>query len=136
MIVCTITGLVLIVTDAWTVDGLCSTNMCLYAFEMGLKSTIGSYIVMIALFLFAYTTLLAWACCGEQAVEYIWGKRAVKLFRYVYIALVPIGALLHVSSVWLIADIAVSLMMLTNLAGVAALSERALNASLVVEQVS
>ncbi len=126
MVVCTITGLVLIVTDAWTTPGLSSTNMCLYAFDKGLQSSFGSYIVMIALLLFAYTTILAWACCGEQAIHYLCGSRAVSIFRYVYIVLVPVGTLFHVSSVWLVADIAISLMMLTNLLGIAALSETAI----------
>jgi AGCS family alanine or glycine:cation symporter len=101
--------------------------MCLHAFETGLQSSIGSYIVMTALFLFGYTTILAWACCGEQAVEYIGGPRAVKAFRFTYILLVPFGTMLHVTSVWLVADIAVSLMMLTNLIGVAALSATAIS---------
>lgn len=127
MIVCTITGLVLMVTDAWKIPGLKSTNMCVYAFQYGLGSNIGSYVVLFSLLMFAYTTVLAWACCGEKAVEYLFGKRFVRKFHYLYIALIPVGAITHVDFVWLIADVGVSFMMVTNLIGVAGLSRQVIN---------
>ncbi len=126
MVVCTVTGLVLIVTGAWNTPGMQSTNLCLYAFETGLGSQIGAYIVMVSLMLFAYTTILAWACCAERAVEYLWGSASISIFRYIFIALVPIGALMHVTVVWVLADIAMSGMVITNLIGIAALSAAAI----------
>lgn len=122
MIVCTVTGLVLIVTDAWQMPGLNSTNMCTYAFSKGLGSDIGAYVVIISLIMFAYTTILAWGYCAERAIEYIWGRQYIRWFQYLYIALVPVGAFAHVDTVWIIADIAVALMMAINLIGVAMLS--------------
>lgn len=122
MIVCTVTGLVLIVTDAWLIPGLSSTNMCTYAFSKGLGSDIGAYVVIVSLIMFAYTTILAWGCCAERAIEYIWGKRYIRWFQYLYIALVPVGAFAHVDTVWIVADIAIALMMVINLIGVARLS--------------
>lgn len=129
MIVCTITGLVLIVTDAWQIVGLKSTNMCTYAFEQGLGSKLGVYVVIISLLLFAYTTILAWSCCGERAVEYLFGKSKVRWFQYLYIALVPVGAFIHVDVVWMVADLAISLMLVMNLAGLAGLSGQVIQKS-------
>ena len=123
MIVCSTTGLVLIVTGAWLEPGLASTNMVTYAFQKGLGSTLGEYVVMIALFLFSYTTILAWACFGERAVGYLWGIKRIKAFQYFFILMIPVGALFQVDLVWLLADISISFMLAINMIGVAGLSK-------------
>lgn len=122
MVVCTVTGLVLIVTGAWLDPDLKSTNMCIAAFEQGLGHSFGSYVVITSLILFAYTTILSWSICGERAVEYLWGIKKVRWFQFCYILLIPVGSLVHVDSVWIIADTAISLMMVVNLIGISALS--------------
>lgn len=123
MIVCTGTGLVLIITDAWLDTNLISTNMVTWAFEKGLNNGIGKYIVMIALMMFAYTTILAWASCAERAVSFIWGLKRAYLFRYLYIAFIPLSLLVPGDLVWVLSDISISLMLSTNLIGVALLSK-------------
>lgn len=129
MIVCTTTGLVLIVTGAWQQPGLQSTNMVSYAFQTGLGHVAGSYIVIIALVLFAYTTILAWGCCGEKAVGFVFGPKAGKIFKYLYIVTIPLGAITHVDWVWLLADISISLMLTTNMIGVVGLSHEVIEDS-------
>ena len=123
MIVCTTTGIVLIITGAWQEPGLQSTNMVTHAFSQGLGTPVGGYIVIVALILFAYTTILAWSYCGEKALGFLVGPRYEKLFRYFYIALIPIGTLIHVNMIWILADIAITLMLVTNLIGVSGLSK-------------
>lgn len=127
MFVCTATGLVLLVTGAWEQAGLESTNMVTYAFQQGLGTDLGALLVVIALALFGYTTILAWACCGEKAVAFLSGNQFTGWFKYIYILMIPIGALIQVDLVWVLADISISLMLITNLIGVAGLS------SLVIE---
>lgn len=122
MIVCTTTGLVLIVTGAWQQPGLFSTNMVTYAFQEGLGSQAGMVIVLVALALFAYTTIVAWAYCGEKAMSYLCGDRYIRFFQYLYLFMIPIGTLVHVDLVWALADISISLMLMTNIIGVAGLS--------------
>ncbi len=129
MIVCTATGLVLLVTGAWLEPGLQSTNMVTYAFEKGLGSSIGSYIVIVALILFAYTTILAWACCAEKAIDYLFGGKYSDKFKYLYIAIIPVGTLLHVDMIWILADIAISMMLISNLIGVMGLSKEVIEES-------
>jgi AGCS family alanine or glycine:cation symporter len=121
MMVCTATGLVLLVTGAWQVPDLHSTNMVTHAFEMGLQGKIGFYVVMIALFLFAYTTVIAWAACADKAMQFLTGKTS-RLFQIIYIAFIPIGTLIHVDIVWALADVCISLMLILNLIGIAGLS--------------
>ncbi len=122
MLVCTTTGLILLMTGAWKVPGLKSTNMVTFAFEQGLGHPIGRYIVILALFLFAYTTILAWCCCAEKAWGYIFGTKRVKLLRWLYILLIPVGAIAHVDIVWLLADTTIAMMLCLNLVGIMRLS--------------
>lgn len=123
MVVCTMTGLVLILTGAWQEPGLQSTNMVTFAFEQGLGSQIGAVVVMVSIVLFAYTTILAWAYCGEKAVGFLFGPRQGHWFRYLYVAMIPVGALVQVDLVWALADISISLMLVTNMVGVIGLSK-------------
>lgn len=128
MIVCTATGLVLLLTGAWQTD-LQSTNMVTYAFSKGLNSSVGEFIVTGSLMLFAYTTILAWSYCGEKALGYLVGAEKGRIFRYVFIGLVPIGSIMQVRVVWSLADIGVTLMLVTNLIGIYKLSERVIATS-------
>lgn len=124
MIVCTATALVLMVTGAFTTDGLASTNMVIYAFSTVLGPKMGFYIVLIALALFGYTTTVAYATCMERAMGYLSDRKwVVKLVMCLYIAFIPVGSLLHVNFVWMVADISLTAMMVLNLIGVAGLSK-------------
>jgi alanine or glycine:cation symporter, AGCS family len=129
MVVCMTTGLVLIVTGAWQQPGLQSTTMVSYAFQEGLGHALGGYIVIIALVLFAYTTILAWGCCGERAVAFILGDRSAYLFKYFYLLMIPIGAITQVEWVWLLADVSISFMLITNMIGIAGLSHEVIKES-------
>lgn len=128
MIVCTTTGLVLILTGAWQTD-LQSTNMVTYAFTKGLGSSIGGYIVIVALILFAYTTILAWSYCGEKALEFLIGSKRSHWFRYLFIVLVPVGGLVQVDLIWTLADIAITLMLFINIIGIMGLSQHVIQSS-------
>ena len=123
MIVCTATSLVLIVTGAFSVEGLKSTNMVTHAFTQGLGSDIGAYVVIFSLLLFGYTTTLAWASCMEKAVTYLFGSRFVKYFMILYIFCVPMGALMQVDLIWILADLTYISMLLVNLIGVTGLAK-------------
>lgn len=129
MIVCTATGLVLIVTGAWQVPDLYSTNMVTYAFSKGLDSTIGGYIVIVALVLFAYTTILAWSYCGEKALGFLIGDEKAYYFRFFYMILIPVGSVMQVDMIWSLADISITLMLVTNLIGVMKLSKKVIVSS-------
>lgn len=122
MVVCTLTGVVLLVTGAWTGSGLESTNMCVEAFRRGFGLYEAGHIVTITLFFFAFTTILTWSFCADRAVEYLFGFEKTRYFQYLFIALIPVGAYAHVTLLWTIADISMSLMMALNVIGVLWLS--------------
>ncbi len=122
MIVCSATLIVLLVTGAYQQEGLVSTNMVTYAFGEAL-GPMGPYLVLTALFLFAFTCLIGMASCLDRAVEYLFGSRWIKLFRWIFIFMVPVGALLRVNLAWILADISLTMMLVLNVAAVAGLSK-------------
>lgn len=129
MIVCTTTGLVLLVTGVWQDPSLKSTIMVTRAFQDGLGHAMGAYVVIVALVLFSYTTILAWAFCAEKAIGFLFGCRSAEWFKYIYVALIPVGTLIHVDLIWRLADVSISLMLMTNLIGIVGLSKEVIGES-------
>lgn len=125
VIVCTMTGLVLAVTNVHggvgpNGDPLSGATMAITAFN----STIigGQYIVTIGLILFAFSTVIAWGYYGEKCFEYLLGERAVLPYRIIYSLLAIPGAALKMETVWHVADITNGLMAIPNLIALVALS--------------
>lgn len=125
VILCTMTGLAIIVTGAWDVglDGVAVTTR---AFQAGLpfEPRVSSFLLMVCLVCFAFTTILGWNYYSEKCLEYLIGEHgwAIKIFRRIYIACVFIGPFMTVSTVWTIADILNGLMAIPNLIAIVALS--------------
>ncbi|WP_104399007.1 alanine/glycine:cation symporter family protein [Vibrio penaeicida] len=121
IIICTMTGLTLILTGAWQGD-LAGAEMTTSAFAMGLNSdTFGPILVSIGLIFFAFTTILGWNYYGERCVVYLMGTKAVLPYKIVFVVLVASGAFLKLDMIWLIADIVNGLMAIPNLIGLIAL---------------
>ncbi|MCT4619383.1 MAG: sodium:alanine symporter family protein [Marinisporobacter sp.] len=120
IVVCTMTGLVLILTGAWQGDleGAAMTNA---AFSQALPG-VGQLIVTVGLMFFAFTTILGWNYYGERCTEYLLGVKWIKPFKYTYILLVAVGALLKLDTIWILADIVNGLMAIPNLIGLIGLS--------------
>ena len=121
IIICTMTGLALILTGAWQSD-LAGAAMTTHAFAVGLSSdTIGPLLVSIGLIFFAFTTILGWNYYGERCVVYLFGTKGILTYKIIFIALVASGAFLHLDMIWIIADIVNGLMAIPNLIGLIAL---------------
>ncbi|MGD9214046.1 MAG: sodium:alanine symporter family protein [Desulfobacteraceae bacterium] len=119
IVVCTMTGLVLILTGAWD-SGKTGAELTTFAFQSGIAG--GNYIVTIGLMLFAFSTILGWCYYGEKSIEYIFGLKAVKPYRYVFILFVGVGAIAKLNFVWSLSDTFNGLMAIPNLIGLLALS--------------
>jgi AGCS family alanine or glycine:cation symporter len=125
VIICSITGLVLAVTNVLGMtnehgESLNAAAMAITAFESTIPG--GSFVVSTGLMLFAFTTLIAWAYYGEKCYEYLFGKRYIVAFRIVYTLLVIPGAAMKMEMVWVFADIMNGLMAVPNLIALIALS--------------
>jgi AGCS family alanine or glycine:cation symporter len=120
IIVCSITGLVIVVTGAWT-SGETGAALSRLAFENSLPE-VGGHIVTVGLALFAFTTVLGWSVYGEKCVEYLFGVKSIIPFRILWVVAIPFGAILQLDFVWLVADTLNALMALPNLIALLLLS--------------
>jgi AGCS family alanine or glycine:cation symporter len=117
IIICTMTGLALILTGAWQTD-LAGAAMTTHAFAVGLQAdSLGPMLVSIGLIFFAFTTILGWNYYGERCVVFLMGTKAVLPYKIVFLCLVASGAFLHLDMIWIIADIVNGLMAIPNLIG-------------------
>lgn len=122
IVICTMTGLVLILTGAWN-SGLEGAAMTNAAFKSGLSiPIIGQMIVTIGLIFFAFTTILGWNYYGERCIAYLVGVKGIMPYRIIYILLVASGAFLKLNLIWIIADIVNGLMAIPNLIALVGLS--------------
>lgn len=112
LVVCTITGIVIILTGAWN-TGLQGASVTNYAFNHSLP--MGAMIVTISLLFFAFTTILGWCYYGERCFVYLAGVKGIKLYRITFISLVASGAFLQLDLIWILADIVNGLMAIPNL---------------------
>ncbi|MFT5235023.1 MAG: AGCS family alanine or glycine:cation symporter [Shewanella sp.] len=119
LIVCSITGLAIIVSGAWT-SGENGASLTSLAFSSALP--MGNYIVAISLSVFAFTTILGWSVYSEKCVQYLLGVKAVKPFRILWILVVPLGAISSLDFIWLLADTLNAMMAIPNLIALALLS--------------
>ena len=126
IVICTMTGLSIVITGAWQVEGLQGVEVTTYAFQHGLpfSSTFSAFILMICLVFFAFTTILGWDYYSERCLEYLVGGRGktILTYRWIYILAVFIGPYMTVEAVWTIADIFNGLMAFPNLIALIALS--------------
>ena len=147
IIVCTLTGLSIVMMDSYKVVGLEGTMTGLSivmmgswqdgslegiavttdAFQKGLffmPGQVAAFILMICLVFFAFTTILGWDYYGERCLEYLTNgsKVSVQIYRWLYILCVFIGPYMTVKAVWTIADIFNGLMAIPNIIALLALS--------------
>ena len=129
IIICSMTGLTIMVTGSYDTaleKNLEGVEVTANAFSNGLpwSDSIGSFMLMLCLAFFAFTTLLGWDYYSERCLEYLSGgnMKAVKIYKWMYIIAVFIGPFMTVSAVWTIADIFNGLMAIPNLIALVALN--------------
>ncbi len=112
IVVCSITGLVILLSGLWT-TGETGATLSSLAFEKALPY--GHHLVTFGLLLFAFTTLLGWSFYGEKCVQYLFGMKSITPFRWIWVIVIPIGATAKLDFTWLVADTLNALMAIPNL---------------------
>ena len=127
IIVCTLTGLSIVMMGSYQVKGIEGVQVTTDAFKKGLSflpAEVSAFILMVCLVFFAFTTILGWNYYGERCLEYLTNRnqKAVKVYRWLYILAVFIGPYMTVAAVWTIADIFNGLMAIPNIIALFVLS--------------
>ena len=118
IVICTITGLCLVVTGAWSapLEGVEITD---FAWRSGLPwaRSLSSFILMVCLIFFAFATIIGWNFYAERCVQYLTGKKrwVQKLYRVGYLIAIAVGPYFTVNAAWELADILNAVMALPNL---------------------
>ena len=116
IVICTISGLCLIVTGVWDhpLEGVEITEL---AWTTGLpwSPELSSYLLVICLVFFAFATIIGWSFYGERALAYLTGGRWIRAYRVGYLLALAVGPFLSVSAVFDLADILNAAMALPNL---------------------
>ncbi len=101
LIVCTMTGLVIVIMDVLP-SGISGASLTSMAFANAFPG--GEYIVTLGLCLFAFTTMIGWSFYGERCVVFLVGTRGILPFRILWVVAIPVGTVVQLDLVWLIAD--------------------------------
>jgi AGCS family alanine or glycine:cation symporter len=117
LLICTVTGLVILVTDSWT-SGSTGAALSVSAFETGLPGTWGDVVVTGGLVLFAFSTVIGWSYYGETGVVYLFGAKAAMPYRIAWLVFIYLGAVGSLHLVWDVADTLNGLMAIPNLIAV------------------
>lgn len=129
IIICSLTALVIVISGAWQ-SGDNGAVLTSNAFVYGLPA-IGESIITISLILFAFTTIIGWSYYGERCSAYIFGTKAIKPYRVLWLLSIVLGAYAlnlggttaeSVNLIWLIADVMNGFMAIPNLIALVLLS--------------
>jgi len=115
LLVCSVTGLVIVVTGAWEA-GVNGASLSALAFNTALPGS--DIVVTLGLCVFAFTTMLGWSYYGERCAVYLMGVRAILPFRIIWVLVIPLGTYGELNTIWLIADTLNALMAIPNLVAI------------------
>ena len=124
LVICTCTAFIILLSGLYTngEDGIILTG---HAMEHHLGS-FGGWFLLAAIFLFAYSTIIANYFYGETNIRYICNKSwAVFVFRILSGIVVLLGGFMTLQQTWSIVDLAMALMTILNLIAVVLLSKYA-----------
>jgi len=119
LVVCTVTGIVIVVTGVLP-SGQTGAALTASAFATAFPG--GDLLVAIALTIFAFTTMIGWSYYGERCVVFLLGAKAILPFRIVWVLVVPIGTVVELEMLWLVADTLNAFMAFPNLIALLLLS--------------
>ena len=137
IVVCTMTALTILTSGVYDLDAYeaCAVNGTELA-EAGLLSGValtssafetvfgsfGNKFISIAVMLFAFSTILGWSYYGERAIEYLFGVKAIPIYKVFFLVVIFIGCRISLDLVVNISDTFNGFMALPNLIAITLLS--------------
>ena len=120
IVICTMTALVIVITGVWEspdASALGGVGLTTSAFQSVLPWF--QYVLVVAVVLFAFSTMIAWSYYGMKATGYLFGdsKKAENIFKGIFCVFTLIGATLSLGPVIGFSDAMIFLMSIPNLIG-------------------
>ena len=114
--ICTLTALVILSSGLWNQPdlNLSGVNLTAAAFNQVIAG-FGDYIVPLAVFLFAYSTLLSWSYYGEQSIHYLFGTKGILPYKIFFSLLPIVGVSFSLKLVINFTDLCIIFMLIPNL---------------------
>jgi AGCS family alanine or glycine:cation symporter len=119
VVVCAMTGLVIVNSGDWHA-GLKGAALTKTAFTH--IPHVGPVVLTVGLLTFVFSTILGWSYYGEKAAEYLFGPKAIRPYRVLWVVAVMVGSVATLPVVWSFADIANGMMAIPNLVSLLALN--------------
>lgn len=123
VVICTMTAFVILLSGAWVQPGLTGVELTARAFDSAIPG-FGGIFVPIAVFLFAYSTLLSWSYYGEMAVDYLFGPKGLLPYKFLFCVAAVIGAIWSIDPILNFSDMMLGMMVIPNLIAVLLLSPK------------
>lgn len=129
VVVCTMTGLVIVITGAWNNPDYSSIieaneGATLTSRAFGAEVTWFPYVLAIAVVLFAYSTMISWSYYGERCWRHLFGPRSSMIYRVIFLGFVILGSIVTQSNILSFSDVMLFAMAFPNIFGAALLSGR------------
>ncbi len=123
VVVCTMTALIIVITGAYNnpeYADLVANNQgaALTSRAMGERLAIGPHMLSIAVFMFAYSTMISWSYYGERCWVWMFGAEASMWYRLLFLVFVFLGSIVTATNVLDFGDLMILGMAFPNLVGV------------------
>lgn len=119
VVMCTLTGLAIVVTDSWKI-GKNGSSITSYALctGTGINENIISFVLMVSMVFFSFTSIIGWYCYCESSVRYFFGNAGMfsAIYSILYVFAVFIGPFADAEKLWSISDVLNAFLSLPNLA--------------------
>jgi AGCS family alanine or glycine:cation symporter len=117
ILVCSMTAFVILESGMWTEAAYQGASGDLTAAAMSTSIPFAAIIVALSSFLFGFSTLIGWCYYGEKCFEYMFGSQFTIIYRWLFTALIMVGAVVSVPLVWAIGTLLNGFMAFPNLVG-------------------
>ena len=122
VVICTMTALVIIVTGMSGVQGVEGAQLTSQAFESVISWF--PYVLVIAIFLFAFSTMISWSYYGLKSWTYLFGssKKSELVYKLIFLIFIVVGASVKLGAVLDFSDMMILAMAFPNILGLLILS--------------
>jgi alanine or glycine:cation symporter, AGCS family len=124
LIVCTMTGLAIIITDAYLTPGLDGVSLTVHAFSLGLPGSIGIWVLMVCVLIFSLTTMFTYSYYGSKCLGFLIGAERQHYYNYFYVFSIWFGSVASINAVISLVDGAFAMMAIPTMTSAILLSPK------------